>query len=56
MPDPKPMTPLALSAYTLVTANGRGVGAIRVKAVRLRRCDVENIDRASSRPRGFFTR
>ncbi len=42
----RPMTPLTLSAYTLVTANGRGVGAVS-QALRERRsglkpCDFED--------------
>lgn len=43
----RPMIPLTLSAYTLVTANGRGVGPI-VRAIRERRsglklCDFEDV-------------
>ncbi len=47
MPTPnRPMTPLTLSAYTLVTANGRGIGAVS-QALRERRsglkpCDFED--------------
>lgn len=42
-----PMTPLTLSAYTLVTANGRGMGAV-LRALRegrsgLRPCDFEDV-------------
>lgn len=42
-----PMTPLTLSAYTLVTANGRGMGAVS-RALRegrsgLRPCDFEDV-------------
>lgn len=42
----RPMTPLTLSAYTLVTANGRGIGAV-YQALRERRsglkpCDFED--------------
>lgn len=45
-PCERPMTPLTLSAYTLVTANGRGVGAVS-QALRERRsglkpCDFED--------------
>ncbi len=48
MPDsPTPMTPLILSAYTLVTANGRGVGsvlqALRERRSALRPCDFEDV-------------
>jgi 3-oxoacyl-[acyl-carrier-protein] synthase-1 len=42
----RPMTPLALSAYTLTTANGRGVGAVssalRARQSGLRPCDFED--------------
>jgi len=45
--DPRPMTPLIVSAYTLVTANGRGMGAVS-RALRegrsaLRPCDFEDV-------------
>jgi 3-oxoacyl-[acyl-carrier-protein] synthase I len=45
-PFKRPMTPLTLSAYTLVTANGRGIGAV-AQALRDRRsglkpCDFED--------------
>ena len=47
MPDPKPMTPLTLSAYTLVTANGRGVGpvlqALQERRSGLKPCDFEDV-------------
>ncbi len=47
MPDLKPMPPLALSAYTLVTANGRGVGpvleALRERRSGLKPCDFEDV-------------
>jgi 3-oxoacyl-[acyl-carrier-protein] synthase I len=43
----KPMTPLILSAYTLVTANGRGVGqvlqALHERRSALRPCDFEDV-------------
>ncbi|MCP9455008.1 MAG: beta-ketoacyl-[acyl-carrier-protein] synthase family protein [Nitrospira sp.] len=44
----RPMTPVVLSAYTLVTANGRGVGAV-MEALRARRsalklCDFEDVE------------
>ena len=46
-PSPRPMTPLTLSAYTLVTANGRGVGAVtralRERRTGLRPCDFEDV-------------
>ena len=42
----KPMIPLTLSAYTLVTANGRGIGsvtqALRERRSGLRPCDFED--------------
>ncbi len=42
----RPMTPLTLSAYTLTTANGRGVGAVsqalRARCSGLRPCDFED--------------
>ena len=46
-PNVQPMAPLALSAYTLVTANGRGVGSV-LEAFRERRsglkpCDFEDV-------------
>ena len=45
-PRERPMTPLTLSAYTLVTANGRGVGsvsqALRERRSGLRACDFED--------------
>lgn len=45
-PDKRPMTPLTLSAYTLVTANGRGIGAVfrslRDRRSGLRPCDFED--------------
>lgn len=46
-PDVQPMAPLLLSAYTLVTANGRGVGPV-LEALRTRRsgltsCDFEDV-------------
>lgn len=47
MPDLKPMTPVTLSAYTLVTANGRGVGpvlqALRERRSGLKPCDFEDV-------------
>lgn len=48
MPDSlKPMTPLILSAYTLVTANGRGIGpvlqSLRERRSALRPCDFEDV-------------
>jgi 3-oxoacyl-[acyl-carrier-protein] synthase-1 len=47
MPDPKPMTPLTLSAYTLVTANGRGIGpvlqALHERRSGLKSCDFEDV-------------
>lgn len=43
----RPMTPVVLSAYTLVTANGRGVGAVlealRARRSALRPCDFEDV-------------
>lgn len=46
-PNVTPMTPLTLSAYTLVTANGRGVGPIsqslREGRSGLRPCDFEDV-------------
>ncbi len=46
-PDVKPMAPLTLSAYTLVTATGRGVGptleALRARRSGLRPCDFEDV-------------
>jgi 3-oxoacyl-[acyl-carrier-protein] synthase-1 len=47
VPDPKPMAPVTLSAYTLVTANGRGIGPV-LQALRERRsgltpCDFEDV-------------
>jgi len=43
----RPMTPLVLSAYTLVTANGRGVGpvlqALRERRSGLKPCDFEDV-------------
>lgn len=43
----KPMSPLTLSAYTLVTANGRGVGpvlqALRERRSGLKPCDFEDV-------------
>src|SRR5690349_9761800 len=45
-PSERPMTPLTLSAYTLVTTNGRGVGAVsqalRERRSGLRACDFED--------------
>ena len=45
-PHERPMTPLTLSAYTLVTANGRGIGlvsqALRERRSGLRPCDFED--------------
>ncbi|MDH4078189.1 MAG: beta-ketoacyl-[acyl-carrier-protein] synthase family protein [Nitrospira sp.] len=47
MPNVRPMAPLVLSAYTLVTANGRGVGpvleAIRERRSGLKPCDFEDV-------------
>jgi len=48
MPSPnRPMTPMTLTAYTLVTANGRGVNAvtqaIRDRRSTLRPCDFEDV-------------
>jgi 3-oxoacyl-[acyl-carrier-protein] synthase-1 len=46
-PSVQPMAPLALSAYTLVTANGRGVGpvleALRARRSGLKPCDFEDV-------------
>ena len=46
-PVDRPMTPLTLSAYTLVTANGRGVGpifqALRGRRTGLKPCDFEDV-------------
>jgi hypothetical protein len=46
-PSIQPMAPLALSAYTLVTANGRGVGpvleALRERRSGLKACDFEDV-------------
>ncbi|MGA6827261.1 beta-ketoacyl-[acyl-carrier-protein] synthase family protein [Nitrospira sp. NS4] len=46
-PDMRPMMPLTLTAYTLVTANGRGVGpvlqALRDRRSGLRPCDFEDV-------------
>lgn len=43
----KPMTPLVLSAYTLVTANGRGLGpvlqALRERKSALQPCDFDDV-------------
>jgi 3-oxoacyl-[acyl-carrier-protein] synthase I len=45
-PRERPMTPLTLSAYTLVTTNGRGIGpvsqALRERRSGLRPCDFED--------------
>ena len=45
-PDKRSMTPLTLSAYTLVTANGRGIGAVsrslRDRRTGLRPCNFED--------------
>jgi 3-oxoacyl-[acyl-carrier-protein] synthase I len=45
--NPRPITPLTLSAYTLVTANGRGLGAVsqalRAGRTGLRPCDFEDV-------------
>jgi len=47
LPNVRPMAPLVLSAYTLVTANGRGVGpvleAIRERRSGLKPCDFEDV-------------
>lgn len=46
-PNVKTMTPIILSAYTLVTANGRGVGpilqALRARQSGLKPCDFEDV-------------
>lgn len=46
-PNARPMTPLTLTAYTLVTANGRGVGpilqALRERRSGLKPCDFEDV-------------
>ena len=46
-PSVQPMVPLVLSAYTLVTANGRGVGpvldALRERRSALKLCDFEDV-------------
>lgn len=45
--DGQPMPPLTLTAYTLVTANGRGVGsvlrALRERRTGLKSCDFEDV-------------
>ena len=47
LPNVQPMTPLTLTAYTLVTANGRGVGpvlqALRERRSGLKPCDFEDV-------------
>ena len=47
LPSIKPMAPLTLSAYTLVTANGRGVGpilqALRERRSGLKPCNFEDV-------------
>jgi len=47
LPNTLRMTPLTLSAYTLVTANGRGVGpvlqALRTRRTGLKPCDFEDV-------------
>jgi 3-oxoacyl-[acyl-carrier-protein] synthase-1 len=46
-PNVQPLTPLTLTAYTLVTANGRGVGpvlqALRERRSGLKPCDFEDV-------------
>ena len=56
-PDKRSMTPLTLSAYTLVTANGRGIGAVsrslRDRRTGLRPCNFEDALLKTYRPGGW---